>query len=81
MGIPNFKDLKLGLGPGNLIKFQGSEEGALFEVKVLDKRGKIKKIISKDKIKERHWEVKKAEDKNRRYKGSTKRGEVYYVGT
>ena len=65
----------------NLINFQGAEEGALFEVKIFNKKGKLKKTINKKQIKKRHWKVAEEEAKSKRYKGSTKRGEVYYVGT
>jgi len=40
------------------------------EVKVFDKNGKLKGIISEKRIHERHWEVAEKEMKNQRYRSS-----------
>ena len=66
---------------GNKIDFQGDDRPALYEVKIFNKKGKLKETISQKILRERHWEIAKAEAKNKRYRGATKKGDIYYVGS
>ena len=79
--MPKIQSIVEKIGTEDSITFQGNDNTVLFEVKVFNSKGKLKKVINKKEISKQYWEKVEKETKNKRYKNSTQRGEIYYVST